>query len=81
MSKQEDSPLPEQTVAITIEMPTIGVEISEVRLGDSEWAIDIINYLKADKLPVISGKLGKSRIGQLASSLLMGSCIGGVLYK
>lgn len=57
-------------------MPTIRVDILEVRLGAPEWATDIIKYLNADKLhdDKWEGRKIKNRVSRFI-------LIDGVLYK
>lgn len=34
-----------------IEIPIIGIKVSKVKSGASEWALDVIKYLNARELP------------------------------
>lgn len=50
-SEQESAPLPKQMVFKTIEVPTVGIEVMEIKPRASAWAADIIRYLDASKMP------------------------------
>lgn len=48
---QENSPLPRQTVVRIVEVPSMGIEVMEVKPGALELALDIIKYLDDNEVP------------------------------
>ena len=46
----------------TVEVPVVGIKFIEVKFGAPEWALDIIKYIDANKLPDNEARKIRNRV-------------------
>lgn len=59
-----------------IDVPVVGIEVLKIRAGALEWALDVIKYLDANKLP--DEKWEVRKVKNWAAGFIM---IDGILYR